>query len=97
MPPDQSLRGLNADILSIDTPRSGTEQQEIGQRLNKLERAGKKTQKENLETDTGTRSKLENIRYLLTLFTSNSASFLTTHFEPVLITARISTMIAKFA
>ena len=94
MPPEPY--GVNADILSIGTPRSGTEHQEIGQRLNKLERAGKKTQKENLETDTGTRSKLENIRYLLIL-TSNSASILTTHFEPVLITARISTIIAKFA
>ena len=57
----QNLRGVNADILSIGTPRTGTEHREIGHRLNELERAGKKTQKENLETDTGIRYKLENI------------------------------------
>ena len=64
----QSLRGVNADILSIGYPKEWqpTEHQEMGdRRLNELEWAGKKTQKENLETDTGIMYKLENIDYLL--------------------------------
>lgn len=50
----QSLRGEN-DILSVGIPRKGEEHREMGARLHQLDRAGRKTQKENLETDTGIR------------------------------------------